>query len=370
VSRQNAMCTRTHDRSIVMSGHVPTGPGTPRGAHSGREQAGHVAPPTQQPVHRPHGAQRPDEVAGAGVATNPEQSPRGVGQHGQHVVGEAHDTRPTALDWAAVPTSPPTGCSRCACTGVDVATSTASPPTTPRLRRRRVHRRAGPPGQGAAASTPARSGPTRAWHDDVLRGGGAHNLQARSAHPPAQRGHEVLDPTVGQARDADPRAGGRRPRAAMTALQAAATTARCSKAAGARHRRERRRRLVHLAYRQSARRCGHRRRESREAPPRSPARRRSRPRPHHPRTARAPLRRRLDVGWNTAVSRLRTALTRTGTLVIVGGETGGRLLGGLQRQFVAATLLSPLCGSGSTRSSAKKAPRTSRSSRISSAQVG
>lgn len=49
----------------------------------------------------------------------------------------------------------------------------------------------------------------------------------------------------------------------------------------------------------------------------------------------------LDVGGNTAVSRLRRALTSTGTLVIVGGETGGKVLGGLQRQLGAA-LLSPL----------------------------
>ncbi len=49
----------------------------------------------------------------------------------------------------------------------------------------------------------------------------------------------------------------------------------------------------------------------------------------------------LDVGGNTPVSRLRKALTRTGTLVIVGGETGGRVLGGVQRQL-GAMLLSPL----------------------------
>jgi NADPH:quinone reductase-like Zn-dependent oxidoreductase len=48
----------------------------------------------------------------------------------------------------------------------------------------------------------------------------------------------------------------------------------------------------------------------------------------------------LDVGGNTPVSRLREALTRRGTLVIVGGETGGRVLGGIQRQ-IGATLLSP-----------------------------
>ncbi len=48
----------------------------------------------------------------------------------------------------------------------------------------------------------------------------------------------------------------------------------------------------------------------------------------------------LDVGGNTPVARLRKALARTGTLVIVGGETDGRLLGGVQRQL-GATLLSP-----------------------------
>lgn len=48
----------------------------------------------------------------------------------------------------------------------------------------------------------------------------------------------------------------------------------------------------------------------------------------------------LDIGGNTPVARLRKALTRTGTLVIVGGETKGRLLGGVQRQL-GATLLSP-----------------------------
>ena len=48
----------------------------------------------------------------------------------------------------------------------------------------------------------------------------------------------------------------------------------------------------------------------------------------------------LDTGGGTPVSRLRRALTPTGTLVIVGGETGGRVLGGVQRQL-GATLLSP-----------------------------
>jgi NADPH:quinone reductase-like Zn-dependent oxidoreductase len=43
----------------------------------------------------------------------------------------------------------------------------------------------------------------------------------------------------------------------------------------------------------------------------------------------------LDIGGNTPVTRLRRALTPDGTLVIVGGETGGRWLGGLQRQLRA-----------------------------------
>ena len=51
----------------------------------------------------------------------------------------------------------------------------------------------------------------------------------------------------------------------------------------------------------------------------------------------------LDIGGNSRLSRLRRALTPTGRLVIVGGETGGRLLGGVDRQL-RATLLSPFVG--------------------------
>lgn len=47
----------------------------------------------------------------------------------------------------------------------------------------------------------------------------------------------------------------------------------------------------------------------------------------------------LDIGGNRRVADLRRALTPTGTLVIVGGETEGRWLGGLDRQM-KATLLS------------------------------
>ena len=46
----------------------------------------------------------------------------------------------------------------------------------------------------------------------------------------------------------------------------------------------------------------------------------------------------LDIAGNPKLSRLRNALTPTGTAVIVGGEQGGRLTGGLERQFRAAAL--------------------------------
>ncbi len=49
----------------------------------------------------------------------------------------------------------------------------------------------------------------------------------------------------------------------------------------------------------------------------------------------------LDIGGNSRLSHLRRALTPRGKLVIVGGETGGRWLGGFDRQL-RATLLSPL----------------------------
>lgn len=46
----------------------------------------------------------------------------------------------------------------------------------------------------------------------------------------------------------------------------------------------------------------------------------------------------LDIGGNSSLSRLRRALTPRGTLVIVGGETGGRWLGGADRQIRALVL--------------------------------
>jgi NADPH:quinone reductase-like Zn-dependent oxidoreductase len=48
----------------------------------------------------------------------------------------------------------------------------------------------------------------------------------------------------------------------------------------------------------------------------------------------------IDIGGNSTLSRLRRALTPTGTLVITGGDGGGRWLGGLDRNL-RAMLLSP-----------------------------
>jgi NADPH:quinone reductase-like Zn-dependent oxidoreductase len=51
----------------------------------------------------------------------------------------------------------------------------------------------------------------------------------------------------------------------------------------------------------------------------------------------------LDIGGNPSLSRLRRALTPKGTLVITGGETDGRWLGGTDRQ-IRALMLSPFVG--------------------------
>jgi NADPH:quinone reductase-like Zn-dependent oxidoreductase len=48
----------------------------------------------------------------------------------------------------------------------------------------------------------------------------------------------------------------------------------------------------------------------------------------------------LDIAGNPALSRLRRALTPTGTAVITGGEDGGNLTGGMNRQL-RALVLSP-----------------------------
>ncbi|MGI9602214.1 MAG: NAD(P)-dependent alcohol dehydrogenase [Acidimicrobiales bacterium] len=51
----------------------------------------------------------------------------------------------------------------------------------------------------------------------------------------------------------------------------------------------------------------------------------------------------FDIGGNATLSRLRSALAPKGTLVIVGGEEGGKWIGGIDRQ-IRATLLSPFVG--------------------------
>ena len=51
----------------------------------------------------------------------------------------------------------------------------------------------------------------------------------------------------------------------------------------------------------------------------------------------------LDIAGNPGLSRLRRALTPTGTAVLVGGEDGGSLTGGMNRQL-RAVLLSPFVG--------------------------
>ena len=51
----------------------------------------------------------------------------------------------------------------------------------------------------------------------------------------------------------------------------------------------------------------------------------------------------LDIGGNSTLARLRRALAPRGTLIIVGGETDGRWLGGTDRQL-RALMLSPFVG--------------------------
>ncbi|GAB3930030.1 NAD(P)-dependent alcohol dehydrogenase [Kribbella albertanoniae] len=51
----------------------------------------------------------------------------------------------------------------------------------------------------------------------------------------------------------------------------------------------------------------------------------------------------LDINGHASLGRLRKALTPKGTLVIVGGETGGRWLGGMDR-LLRAMMLSPFIG--------------------------
>ena len=65
----------------------------------------------------------------------------------------------------------------------------------------------------------------------------------------------------------------------------------------------------------------------------------------------------LDIGGNASLSQLRRALTPKGTLVIAGGETGGRWLGGIDRQ-IRALVLSPFVSQRLGRSSRRRTART------------
>lgn len=51
----------------------------------------------------------------------------------------------------------------------------------------------------------------------------------------------------------------------------------------------------------------------------------------------------IDIGGNSSLTHLRRALNPHGTLVVTGGETDGRWLGGYDRQ-VRARMLSPFVG--------------------------
>ena len=50
----------------------------------------------------------------------------------------------------------------------------------------------------------------------------------------------------------------------------------------------------------------------------------------------------VDTAGRRSLSQLRRALAQRGTLVIVGGEGGGRWLGGFDRQILRAPILSPV----------------------------
>ena len=64
----------------------------------------------------------------------------------------------------------------------------------------------------------------------------------------------------------------------------------------------------------------------------------------------------IDIAGNSTLSRLRRALTPTGTAVIVGGESKGNLTGGIDRQL-RALLLTPFIGQRLTGLAAKERDR-------------
>ena len=66
----------------------------------------------------------------------------------------------------------------------------------------------------------------------------------------------------------------------------------------------------------------------------------------------------LDIGGNRRLSHLRRALTAAGRLVIVGGETDGRWLGGVDRQVRALAAVPVRAARSSARSSPRRTPKT------------
>lgn len=99
-------------------------------------------------------------------------------------------------------------------------------------------------------------------------------------------------------------------------------------------------RHVRSADRQGLRSGGHRRVQHDKRRPGPIDRGRPRDRLHPRRFRERPQRYDLilDIGGNSPLSRLRRALTPRGTLVIVGGEDGGRWTGGMGRQLRALAL--------------------------------
>jgi NADPH:quinone reductase-like Zn-dependent oxidoreductase len=65
----------------------------------------------------------------------------------------------------------------------------------------------------------------------------------------------------------------------------------------------------------------------------------------------------LDIGGNRSLTHLRRALTLRGTLVFVGGETGGRWLAGTDR-LLRALLPSPFLGQQLARFSVRRTHKT------------
>ena len=200
---------------------------------------------------------------------------------------------------------------------------------------------------GAAGDAPR---PRRRRHG---RGGGGGRHRAtqsgtRSTSPPAGRSPSWPShrppggpPTWATFRSRRPAAV---PVSAITALQAVRARPRHGRRPGARHRCVGRGRLVRRAARRRPRRAGHRGLRPDQGRPGALARGRSRRRPHDDPSRRSAS---ASTWCSTSPATVRcgccAAAHRTGSLVVVGSEGGGRWLGGLQRAMGVA-LLSPFVG--------------------------